>query len=275
MKHELSRLRARVVALQEQRNEFIAKLIHDIRGPLTSIVGFSELLDEDMLEGESAADAIKIIRSNAARLTQLTADLLAMNRAEADELDLEKKPVDLSRLVAEFSGVNVPPGIVIQGDEKRLAAALGNLFDNAEKFSKNGVAPSAALHANNGVATLTIVDSGIGIPSDEIASVGERFFRASNAKKEKLAGTGVGVFIAKAVIEAHGGELSFASNRGTTVTVRLPLAGTGKKSVKLDLPAEEKRYFARALRERGYRVVETDADIVVRSPDEALVLVES
>jgi two-component system, OmpR family, sensor kinase len=225
VKHEPDPLRAEIAALRQQRNDFIAKLVHDIRGPLTSIFGFAELLEEGMLEGQSALDAAKTIRTNAAKLTQLTADLLAMNRAEPGNFELVRAPMDLSKLVADVAGVAVEPGVSIVGDEPHLRTAFEQLMANAKKFSRNGKAPSISLQRRGADAVVTIADAGIGIPAAEIACVGERFYRATNAKKEKLAGTGIGVYVAKAYVEAHGGRVEIASDgSGTTVTVSLPLA---------------------------------------------------
>lgn len=228
MKHEPDRLQAEIDALRQQRNDFIAKLVHDIRGPLTSIFGFAELLEEGMLEGASATDAAKTIRVNAAKLTQLTTDLLAMNRAEPGNFELAKAPMDLSKLVNDVTGANVEPGVRIDGDESRLRSALEHLYANANKFSRNGKAPSVSLRHDGKDAILTIADAGIGIPAAELGLIGQRFYRATNAKKEKLAGTGIGVYVAKSYVEAHGGELAIASgDSGTTVTVTLPMQLSG------------------------------------------------
>ena len=224
MKHEPDPLQDEIEALRQQRNDFIAKLVHDIRGPLTSIFGFAELLEEGMLEGDSATDAARTIRTNAAKLTQLTADILAMNRAEPGNFELAKSKMDLSKLVNDVTGAAVETGVSIDGDELRLRSAFEHLMANATKFSRNGKAPEISVRSDGGNAIVTIVDAGIGIPPAELPRIGERFYRATNAKKEKLAGTGIGVYVARAYVEAHGGTVTLASDgAGTTVTISLPL----------------------------------------------------
>ncbi len=260
---ELAELRERVMALTNLRNELIAKLAHDIRGPLTSIVGFSELLEEGALEGGAATDAAKTIRVNAGRLTQLTSDLLAINRAEPGEMALANDRVDLTKLVGDLATLSERIPVEVSGDAARLKQAFEALIDNAKRFSSNGQSAKVHVKSDGRAAHVTIADAGIGIPAEEIEAVGTRFFRASNARKAKLAGTGVGVFVAKSIVEAHGGNLAIRSveGQGTTIEVSLPLTYQ-KKSVSLALSDELMRaYLSHVLRERGYRVVESGADI--------------
>jgi signal transduction histidine kinase len=266
---ELDGLRAQVMALVQLRNELIAKLAHDIRGPLTSIVGFSELLEERALEGEAATDAARTIRVNAGRLTQLTRDLLAINRAEPGEIALANDRVNLNKLLAELATLSESAAAEVTGDGARLKLAFEALIDNAKRFSTNG--QSAKVHVkNDGThARVTIADAGIGIPAEELENVGTRFFRASNARKAKLAGTGVGVFVAKHIVEAHGGKVGIRSveGQGTTIEVTLPIKPE-KKSVSLALSDVRTRvYLTHVLRERGYRVVESGADIELTDGD--------
>ena len=266
---ELAELRERVMALTQLRDELVAKLAHDIRGPLTSIVGFSELLEEGMLEGAAATDAARTIRVNAGRLAQLTTDLLAINRAEPGEIALASNRVDLTKLVGELATLSNSEPIEITGDAARLKQAFEALIDNAKRFSKNGQAPKVHVRSDGAHARVMIADAGVGIPAAEIESIGTRFFRATNARKAKLSGTGVGLFVAKNIIEAHGGSLAIRSveNQGTTVEVTLPFEPE-KKSVSLALSDERTRsYIAHALRERGYRVVESEADVEIRDQD--------
>lgn len=266
---ELAELRERVMALTQLRDELVAKLAHDIRGPLTSIVGFSELLEEGMLEGAAATDAARTIRVNAGRLTQLTTDLLAINRAEPGEIALASNRIDLTKLVGELATLSNSEPIEITGDAPRLKQAFEALIDNAKRFSKNGQAAKVHVRSDGAHARVMIADAGIGIPASEIESIGTRFFRATNARKAKLSGTGVGLFVAKNIIEAHGGSLAIRSveNQGTTVEVTLPFEPE-KKSVSLALSDERTRsYIAHALRERGYRVVESEADVSLTDAD--------
>jgi signal transduction histidine kinase len=179
-----------------------------------------------------------VVDRNARRLLRLVGDLLFVAHVEAGRLALEMGQVDLptltreaveaarpraeaKHLALEATTHEIPP---MAGDRDRLAQVLDNLVSNAVKFTPDGGSVSVRLDARDGEALIEIEDTGVGIPASEQSRLYERFYRASTATARAIPGVGLGLTIAKAIVEAHGGDLGFDSveGRGTTFRVRLP-----------------------------------------------------
>jgi signal transduction histidine kinase len=225
------------------KEEFFALVSHELRTPLSSIVGYVELLLEGT-EEEPLTDAerqrfLEIVDRNARRLQRLVGDLLFVARLEAGKLELQETDVDLSQTArdsieaakrhAERSGVKlreeIAGGLEVRGDPDRLGQVMDNLLSNALKFTPDGGEVGMRLFALNGTAELEVWDTGIGIPADEQTRLFERFFRASTATEAAVPGVGLGLSITRAIVESHGGRLSFTSTegKGTTFRVQMPL----------------------------------------------------
>jgi signal transduction histidine kinase len=179
------------------------------------------------------------IRRNIDRLDELVGNLLALSRAEETDLTLE--PLDLRGVAAEVAtdirlpagsrdvriNVRQPPGpVVVLGDRSQLIRAVQNLATNAVKFSRPGGSVEIRVREDSDDAVLEVVDEGIGIPVRDLATLGSRFFRASNAVKAEIAGTGLGLRIVQTILARHDGALAVDSveGEGATFTLRLPLA---------------------------------------------------
>jgi signal transduction histidine kinase len=225
------------------KEEFFALVSHELRTPLSSIVGYVELLfeetkDEPLTEAERQR-FLEIVDRNARRLQRLVGDLLFVARLEAGKLDLQETDVDLSqtardaveaaRRQAERTGVKlreeIDDGLALHGDPDRLGQVMDNLLSNALKFTPDGGDVGLRLFALDGTAELEVWDTGIGIPDKEQARLFERFFRASTATDAAVPGVGLGLSITRAIVDSHGGRLSFTSTegKGTTFRVELPL----------------------------------------------------
>jgi PAS domain S-box-containing protein len=221
------------------KDQFFALVSHELRTPLTSIIGYLELVLED---GEALSPNqrrfLGVVDRNARRLLRLVGDLLFVAHVEAGRLALEMGQVDLptltreaveaarpraeaKHLALEATTHEIPP---MAGDRDRLAQVLDNLVSNAVKFTPDGGSVSVRLDARDGEALIEIEDTGVGIPASEQSRLYERFYRASTATARAIPGVGLGLTIAKAIVEAHGGDLGFDSveGRGTTFRVRLP-----------------------------------------------------
>ncbi len=268
---ELERQRASVLELNQLKNDLIAVLAHDIKGPLTSIAGFAELLEEGDLEGPAAADAAHTIRANAQRLAILANDVLALSRIEHGELEIADERVDLVELIRNVVETHVAERNVhvktelkeafVRGDADRLGQVFDNLVRNAIKYSPQGKPVAVAIEPAGEDFRVEVRDRGIGIPAEDIPRLFGRFARASNARRAKIAGTGIGLFIVKMIVERHGGTVDVVSSlgEGSTFGVVLPSfeARVSQKPMRVAIVTKDgdlSGFAAYELRSRGYRV---------------------
>ncbi|HEY8322814.1 MAG TPA: ATP-binding protein [Candidatus Baltobacteraceae bacterium] len=269
---ELEDQRAAVIRLNQLKNDLITVLAHDFKGPLTTILGFAELIEEGALVGDDARDAAGTIRRNVFRLTTLANDTLALSRIEHGELEIAEEPVDLVALLREivertdeperFTITATADGTIVPGDRERLRQVFENLLRNALKYSPDETPVSVAVRdGEGGFVRVDITDRGIGIPPEEIPSLFRRFARASNAKKARIPGTGLGLFVVKTLVEKHGGKLALHSevDRGSTFSVSLPRSGAIERAPQVAVVvggATLGPFIAYELRSNGYRVRE-------------------
>lgn len=235
--------------LDRTKSDFLSTVSHELRTPLTSISGYAELLrDEDAGPVTEEQDAmLAVITRNADRLRLLIEDLLTLSRIESNALRMGSAPVALDEIVEAAIGRTRASAIVgdleieqvgrltdlqLLGDRIQLERMLVNLLGNAVKFSPDGGRIEVRVWAEDG-AVVQIRDHGIGIPQDEQHHLLSRFFRASNATARAIQGTGLGLTIARSVVEHHGGTLHIESSEGvgTRVTVRLPAPSTAAAHV--------------------------------------------
>jgi signal transduction histidine kinase/CHASE3 domain sensor protein len=223
------------------KDDFVATVSHELRTPLTSVRGYLELvLDGEAGElNEDQERFLAVAQRNADQLLRLVGDLLFVSRVEVGQLSLERGEVDLAavafeaveaaRPLAEARGaslrLSVEPMPRLYGDAARLTQLLDNLVSNAVKFSGAGGRVEVRTARDNGHAVICVSDDGIGIPPHELERLFDRFFRSSNATTQAIPGTGLGLTIAKAIAEGHGGRISVESEEGvgTTFRVELPL----------------------------------------------------
>jgi two-component system OmpR family sensor kinase len=218
--------------------QFVADASHELRTPLAAVRGYAELvrrsggtLDPDV------AHAISRVESEAARMTTLVEDLLLLARLDSGR-PLDDEPVDLSRLVvdvvsdARVAGADhvwrleLPDSPVeVRGDEARLHQVLANLLTNARTHTPPDTVVTVALASSDGNVELTVADDGPGIPPDVLPDVFERFARGDTSRSRAAGSTGLGLAIVEAVVHAHHGDVTAASEPGrTTFTVHLPRA---------------------------------------------------
>ena len=240
MQRLLAEQNERLRELDQLKDEFVSLVSHELRTPLTSIRGYIELLLEDLEPSETGRRRyLEVVERNSHRLLELVNDLLFLAQVEAGKLAIERRPVDLGLVVDECVEASAPvadsKGIVLaahvgrvpklDGDRARLAQMLDNLVSNALKFTPEG--GSVVLSASNGGdrVRVEVADTGIGIPRDEIGQLFSRFYRASTATRRAIPGTGLGLVIARAIVERHDGTISLESreDEGTRVTVSLPV----------------------------------------------------
>ena len=228
-------------SIDRVRTDLVSTVSHELRTPLASIKGYLELLQDDLHDQMSPQQVSMMgaIRRNLDRLNELIANLLALSRAEETELSVQ--PVDLRgvatevgtdlRLTAAGRDISIrtlhtAEPVVVLGDRSQLIRAVQNLVTNAVKFSRPGGSVELRVTQADDEAVLEVADEGIGIPSADLAGLGSRFYRASNAVQAEIAGTGLGLRIVQTIMDRHGGSLSVDSveGEGSTFTVRLPLS---------------------------------------------------
>jgi signal transduction histidine kinase len=225
--------------LDRMRDAFVATVSHELRTPLTSISGFLEMMqdEEDRLD-DTGRQYLDVIRRSTERLYSLVEDLLLVAQIEAKRVELNLGDVDVAELAARAVETMRPAagdkGVTLElvadhpptarGDQVRLTQVLDNLVSNAVKFTDEGGVVTVTVNGDGDGLELVVTDTGIGVPSEEQGQVFTRFFRASTATKRAIPGTGLGLAISRALVEQHGGTISFSSREGegTTVIVRLP-----------------------------------------------------
>ena len=229
-----------LVEADKLKDEFVALISHDLRTPLTSIVGYVELvLDEDVdppLDDERRT-YLKVVARSSERLLRLVDDLLFVARLQAGRLVLDTVPLDLAEATAqavyearphaELKGLAITflgdTAVPVEADRGRIFQLLANLISNAIKFTPEGGRVDVRVLRTADGAVLEVTDTGIGLAPGEPEQVFERFFRSERATDRQIPGTGLGLFIARAITEAHGGTISASSPRGEGTTFRIEL----------------------------------------------------
>jgi len=228
--------------LERVRKDFVANVSHELRTPLTAIRGYAETLLEGALEDkENNRRFLEVIRAHAIRLNNISSDLLILSELESGRAIAEPERVSLQACLesalhtveaeARIHEVTILRDRVdeayVMGDKVRLEQALINLLDNAVKFNRTGgEVRVTAERTSGGQVQIAISDTGIGIPSEDLSRIFERFYRVDKARSREMGGTGLGLAIVKHIIERMGGSVRVESRlgQGSTFTVVLPAA---------------------------------------------------
>jgi signal transduction histidine kinase len=243
----VDRIRERLTQKNEEliqadmlKDEFIALVSHDLRTPLTSIIGYVELaLDDDGSEplDEERRRYIEVVARSSDRLLRLVDDLLLAARLQSgrfvlsvEESDLESVAADAldeAHARAERSGVSLflscEAPVRVECDRRRLLQLLDNLVGNAVKFTPEGGRVELRVERTLAGAAVEVLDTGVGIPAGEEERIFDRFYRAASAVSAQVPGTGLGLFIARAIAERHGGTLVARRREGGGSIFRLEL----------------------------------------------------
>jgi signal transduction histidine kinase len=230
----------RLRELDAMKDRFVSTVSHEVRTPLTSMVGYLEILRDGEAGALNAEQEhfLEIVDRNCRRLNDLIGDILISARLESGRVALQAKSIDLVGLAArqvesiraaararavEVAFEGAGDVAVVTGDERLLGQLLDNLISNAVKFTPAGGTVTVTVEADAATVRVSVSDTGVGIPPGELASLFDRFFRASTA--DTVAGTGLGLSIAKSIAEAHGGTITVDSTLGvgTTFAIELPL----------------------------------------------------
>ncbi len=227
----------------EIRREFVANASHELKTPLTSILGYTETLLHGGLEDEEhRAKFVETIRTQAVRLEAMVDDLLSLADLERPDAELALKDWDLGIVLRELAQtledmavrrglkfeVEAAPGTFVRCDRTRLELALRNLMDNAIKYTESGWV-RVRLVPGPTTVRVTVSDSGRGIPPEHLPRLFERFYRVDQGRSRALGGTGLGLSIVKHAVQLHGGTVGVESKveEGSTFWLELPRSGPG------------------------------------------------
>lgn len=244
---ELRASNSQLQRLDEAKDEFISMASHQLRTPLTSIKGYLSMLIEGDV-GEVTKEQKHLLSEafvSSERMVRLIGDFLNVSRLQTGKFVIEKHPIDLALLVQrEVEGLasnasargmkfvykkpkNIP---ILELDENKIQQVVMNFADNAIYYSKEKAKIVVELKKTDRFVEFTVSDTGIGVPKSDQAHLFTKFYRASNARKARPDGTGVGLFLAKKVIDDHGGSIIFNSveGKGSTFGFKLPIPKTTK-----------------------------------------------
>jgi two-component system sensor histidine kinase SenX3 len=233
------------------RTDFVANISHELKTPVGALAVLAEALED-----EDDIDVVKRVAermvSEAHRVSRTIDDLMELSRIELGEEPV-RDPVDVgdvvlgavqrSRTYAEQRGIAVqvldrPDGVIVTGDRRQLESALGNLVENAVKYSEPGSSVQVRIRVEGRWAELMVADHGIGIPARDHDRIFERFYRVDRARSRDTGGTGLGLSIVRHVATNHGGDVLVSSQEGegSTFVLRIPLARTAEPAA---APTEE------------------------------------
>ena len=239
IRQQLSAREAAAKETEQRKGDLVAFLAHDLKTPLTSVVGYLTLLHDDPgLTAEQRAKFTGIALDKARRLEELLAEFFDISRMDLDSGTGEKGPIQLSMLLEQLTDEFYPlfaekdltcvpqiqPHLVVLGDPDKLARVFDNVLRNAVSYSTPGGRVDIQAKTVGRQAEITIRNEGLEIPEGELANIFQKFYRLDAARSSRTGGAGLGLAIAKEIVESHGGNIRCESNgRLTSFVISLPL----------------------------------------------------
>lgn len=225
--------------LEEMRKEFVANVSHELRTPLTTIKSYAEtLLDGAMEDSAVAYQFVKVINDEADRMTRLVNDLLELSRLDNKEVKWNKRPLKIDLLVGEVvskmmmsakkKGLSVrceiEENLEVFADRDKMEQVFQNVLSNAIKYTSEGGRIFVKGEKAGNQVCVSVEDTGIGIPKEDLPRIFERFYRVDKTRSRELGGTGLGLSIAREIVLAHDGDIEVQSEpgKGTVVIIKLP-----------------------------------------------------
>ena len=224
---------------EQRKNELVLYLAHDLRTPLTSVIGYLNLLEElPELPAEERARYVRISLEKARRLEKMIEEFFEITRYNTQQIAIEPRPVDLYYLLVQVIDEHIPlftehgnyvtlhakEPLQVWGDGEKLARVFNNLLKNAAAYSDPGTEVVVRAEAGEETVSVRITSTGQTILPDRLDALFEKFYRLDGARTSHTGGTGLGLAIAKEIVALHGGTISAESEDGrTTFTVRLPV----------------------------------------------------
>jgi signal transduction histidine kinase len=235
---------AQLVEADRRKNEFLAVLSHELRNPLAPIKNSLYILDRAAPGGEQARRALRVIDRQATQLSNLVNDLLDVTRITRNKIRLQKERLDVNQLVrravedsrsffvrseVRLSYDLAATPVLVHADATRVAQIVGNLLQNAAKFTSHGGRTHVSVVAEAGQSVIRVVDNGVGMAPDTVARLCQPFMQADQSLDRSKGGLGLGLALVKGLVELHGGSIEAQSDglgKGSAFVVRLPLDET-------------------------------------------------
>ena len=239
----------------DAKSRFLAAVSHELRTPLNAILGFSDILIGEYfgkLANERQREYVGLVRDSGAHLLSVVNTMLDMSKIEAGRYELVLEPFDISTVVrsceamlglqAKTKGVSLTSRIQrgldeVVADQRAIQQILINLVSNAVKFTEAGGAISLDASVRDGILTLCVSDTGIGIPADKLQLLGQPFVQIQNDYTRRFEGTGLGLSLVKGLVALHGGDFAIASAPGSGTIITISIAADGSGAPVLDLSA--------------------------------------
>ena len=269
----------RLADLDRMKNDFLSTVSHELRTPLTVITGMGRTLEHQWaaIDDETRSDFLTRLNANAATLDHVIAQLLDFSKLEAGQLRPDTQEVDLSRLLPAVTDrlstllsvhhveLNVAPGLCTHADPGLIERIIENLLSNASKYTPAGSRVIVSAHDDGSDVVVAVSDDGPGIPENEVARIGERFFRGGDVHTRSTRGTGLGLAVVSEILELHGSRLevestvgegsrfSFRLAKDPQVTAPTPFVHRRRELAETELPTAPPSSARPALGLRGER----------------------
>ena len=227
------------VKLDNMQKEFVADVSHELKTPITSIMGYADTLLEGEYDKETQVKFLNVIATEARRMARLVTDLLTLSRYDSNKKKIQRESFDLGELVKRcqdklaieikkkkhnvncFVTADVPP---VYADKYDIERVILNILTNSIKYTKDGGEIKIYVGFVYNDAYIKVFDNGVGIPEEDLARIFERFYRFDKARTREMGGTGLGLSIAKEILDKNGGSIDIKSvvGQGTEVVIRIP-----------------------------------------------------
>ena len=233
-----------LAVLESSRRSFVANVSHELKTPMTTIGGFIDGMLDGTIPPEQQKHYLEIVSAEVKRLSRLVMTMLNMSKIEAGELKLQPSKFDISAQVfqvfllfeqsierkkIEIAGLEDMQSVAVEADPDMIHQVLYNLIDNAVKFTQEGGQITASVLSDSEKVIVRIRNTGLGVSSEEINRIFERFYRVDKARSRESGGTGLGLSIAQEIIRQHEGSLSLVERSGPGTTLRMELKREGPK----------------------------------------------
>ncbi len=235
--------------MDQMKTDLMSMVTHEIRTPLATVQGFAQILLKGGIDNEKGSEFLEIINRQSNRLVNLVNDFLDITRIESGRQVITKTPVNIDKLIqnaladlkplADEKSISLqyrpdPGGLSeVFGDRNLIEQVLINLLSNAIKYSPKGASAGVAVAEQNGIVAVSVQDTGLGIPKEALPRLFEKFYRVRAEDRKDIIGTGLGLSLAKQIMEVHGGTIRVESvhGKGSTFTITIPAYVEGMEPV--------------------------------------------